>query len=96
MRESITPGRLYSRLSSEFRAVCCAKCVRCVLPVPSPVHNPRGPTWVMGELPTECEECATIISEIVRRHQAQYDLMDPLSMPLPAPTWHPHANDSRH
>src|SRR5215218_262412 len=79
VRTLITPGRLYAKLSSEFRQVCCANCVRCVLPIPAPVKARDGSTWYLGPLPDDCAPCAKAIREIVRRHQAEYDLLDPIS-----------------
>jgi hypothetical protein len=79
MRTQITPGRLYAKLSSEFRQVCCANCVRCVLPIPVPVNARDGSNWHLGTLPHECEECEKAIREIVRRHQAEFHLLDPIS-----------------
>jgi hypothetical protein len=76
MRTIITPGRLYSKLSSDFRKVCCERCAQCVFPVP---YTAADGTWQLGDLPRECEECAQQISTIVRRHQALYDLLDPFS-----------------
>ena len=79
MRTLITPGRLYAKLSSEFRQVCCTNCVRCVLPIPAPIKGRDGSTWNLGALPQECDECAKAIREIVRRHQGEYDLLDPIT-----------------
>jgi hypothetical protein len=82
MRARISPGRLYTKLTTDFRRVCCTRCAQCVLPVPYTVFGREGRSWVLGELPEQCEECANAIEEIVRRHQAEYDLMDPLAMNL--------------
>ena len=79
MRTLITPGRLYAKLSSEFRQVCCTNCVRCVLPVPAPYLGRDGTTWNLGKLPDECDACAKAIKEIVLRHQAEFDLLDPIT-----------------
>jgi hypothetical protein len=91
MRTSITPGRLYNKLTSDFRKVCCERCSHCVLPVPHPVADG---SWKLDDLPRECEACAKAIGDIVRRHQAEYDLLDPFSPlagahpPQPRPTRH--------
>jgi hypothetical protein len=79
MRTLITPGRLYAKLSSEFRQVCCASCARCVLPIPAPAKGRDGITWNLGALPHECEECEKAIKEIVRRNQGEFDLLDPIT-----------------
>ena len=92
MKTALTPGRLYSKLSSEFRQVRCSKCRNCVLPLPYPVDQPTpggGPSWMLGALSRECEDCTRAIAGIVRRHQAQYDLIDPITPPVKAP--HPRA-----
>jgi hypothetical protein len=90
MRTIITPGRLYAKMSTEFRQICCAKCARCVLPIP---ERTRGGDWNVGELSTECQDCARVIADIVRRHQAEYDLLDPFtplqSTPMPMPQYRP-------
>jgi hypothetical protein len=84
MKQTLTPGRLYALLASEFRQVCCAQCRNCSLPEPLPVEDPRHgePTWVLGSLSRECEKCRKEIARIVRRNQAAYDLLDPLSHPV--------------
>ena len=82
MRSRISPGRLYNKLTADFRQVCCARCAQCVLPVPHTVFGREGQSWVLGELPENCEECASAIEDIVRRHQAEYELMDPLAIDL--------------
>ena len=85
MKPTITPGRLYAKLTREFRQVCCSDCSRCVLPVPARVDESRGgPNWDLGALPRECDPCANAIRDIVRRNQQEYDLLDPVS-PSSAP-----------
>jgi len=82
MKPTLTPGRLYAKLTSEFRQVCCANCARCVLPVPTRIERgAAGANWSLGTLPNDCQACATEIAEIVRRNQAEYDLLDPVSSP---------------
>ena len=76
MKTIITPGRLYAKLSSDFRKVCCERCFQCTLPVP---YTAADGTWQLEDLPRGCEECARQISEIVRRYQARYELLDPFS-----------------
>jgi hypothetical protein len=82
MRTTITPGRLYAKLASEFRQCCCGNCSRCVVPLPFPVDGVgSGPNWAVGALPRECEPCARLIQDLVRRYQAEYHLLDPFSRP---------------
>jgi hypothetical protein len=81
MRKVLTPGRLYTTLSAEFRRLRCADCANCVLPVPVPVALPGDddPSWKLEELPHLCKPCERAIRDVVRRAQARYDLLDPLS-----------------
>jgi hypothetical protein len=84
MKTIITPGRLYSKILHEFREVCCESCARNSLPVPQVVEEPGdGPEWVLGALSKECAGCTRKMAAIVRRLQAKYDLMDPVSAPIP-------------
>ena len=76
MRTLITPGRLYARMSSEFRRICCDRCAQCVLPVP---YTAADGNWQLGELPGPCEACEHEIQQMVRRYRAKYDLLDPFS-----------------
>jgi len=76
MKTLITPGRLYAKLSTEFRKVCCERCTQCVLPVP---FTAMDGNWRLDDLPRDCAECAQHIEAIVRRHQALYELLDPFS-----------------
>ena len=81
MRKLLTPGRLYTTLSAEFRRMRCPDCANCVLPVPVPVTHPGedDPSWKLDELPHLCTACSKAIDDLVRRNQAKYDLLDPLS-----------------
>lgn len=86
MRTTITPGRLYAQLAAEFRQCCCGNCSRCVVPLPFPVEGAgSGPNWALGPLPRECEECAKVMSDLVRRYQREYSLLDPFSRPMRPP-----------
>ena len=84
MKQTLTPGRLYTILASEFRQVCCARCRSCALPEPIPVEGAQGaePSWVLSEFSRECEDCRKEILAIVRRNQAAFDLFDPFSVPV--------------
>ena len=83
MRTIITPGRLYAKLATEFRQSAGASCTQCILPLPYRVDDPgEGPTWVLGALSKDCEECANVIRAIVRRYQESYDLLDPITPPV--------------
>ena len=94
MRTTITPGRLYAKLASEFRQCCCGNCSRCVVPLPFPLDGVGpGPNWAVGPLPRECEACAKLIQDLVRRYQAEYHLLDPFSRPMRA---HPPHSSGAH
>jgi hypothetical protein len=83
MRTTITPGRLYAKLASEFRQCCCGNCSSCVVPMPFPLEGTGpGPNWALEALPRDCEKCAKLIQDLVRRYQAEYDLLDPFSRPM--------------
>ena len=92
MKSPITPGRLYAKLATEFRRAACEKCAHCVLPIPSLADEDEDGTWTLGTLPGACEECQAAIARIVRRHQAKYDLVDPVSRILAhgGTTWPAH------
>lgn len=89
MKTLITPGRLYARLSSEFREACCDRCTNCTLPPPEPVYDAsgEGPSWALGELSNACQKCVEQIAGIVRRYQELYDLLDPISPRMPTPAY---------
>ena len=84
MKITLTPGRLYAELSAEFRQLRDPECANCILPMPIPVEDPEDgePTWMLGALPHHCASCSKAIARIVRRYQAKYDLMDPISPPV--------------
>ena len=86
MRTTITPGRLYAKLAAEFRQCCCGNCSRCIVPLPYPLDAAgTGPDWALGPLPRECDECAKLIGDLVRRYQTQYHLLDPFTRPTHSP-----------
>jgi len=55
------------------------------LPYPVDHPAPDGPSWMLGALSRECEACTRAIAAIVRRHQARYDLIDPITPAVKAP-----------
>ena len=81
MKTALTPGRLYSKLSSEYRQVRCSRCQNYALPLPYPVDqaNRDSPSWMLEALSRDCEDCGRAIAGIVRRYQARYDLIDPIT-----------------
>jgi hypothetical protein len=85
MRTSITPGRLYWLLTREFHEKRPEHCAACRMPLPElmETRDAGEPNWAPGGMPPVCEECAPVIREIIARHQAAYDIFDPVSRPLP-------------
>ncbi len=82
-RISLTPGRLYARLSAEFAMLRSAQCSSCHMPLPQVVH--RGPAkkdeanWTVGPVPSVCEACKPVVEDIARRTSYFYDVHDPMS-----------------
>jgi hypothetical protein len=87
MRTSITPGRLYWLLTREFHEMRPEHCAACRMPLPELMETQQGDesNWEPGGMPPVCEECAPVIREIIERHQAAYDIFDPVSRPLRRP-----------
>ena len=85
MRSSISPGRLYSLLNDELRAVQRSNgCSSCRMPLPYLIERPDtvSANWRVGT-PHACSHgCDIAISEIAARLWPQYDLHDPLAKPV--------------
>lgn len=83
MRTAITPGRLYWLLTREFHERRPEHCSACRMPLPELVETSAADeaNWSPGGLPPVCESCAPVIAEIIARHQAAYDIFDPVSRP---------------
>jgi hypothetical protein len=84
MRTAITPGRLYWLLTREFHERRPEACTACRMPLPELVdhHGAEEANWAPGGTPPVCESCAAVIAEIITRHQAAYDVFDPVSRPM--------------
>lgn len=79
-RITLTPGKLYARLSAEYRKQRPASCSSCQMPMvflvePADVDTPN---WRI-EAPRCCEPCASLIRDIVERFGEKFDLFDPVS-----------------
>jgi hypothetical protein len=87
MKTAITPGRLYWLLTREFHEKRPEHCVACRMPLPELVetHNDDEANWMAGGMSPLCEQCEPVIREIIARHQAAYDIFDPLSRPMRRP-----------
>lgn len=84
MRAQISPGRLYARLNAEFMRLRSAGCHWCRLPVPHLIARDTTdePNWTIARLPSGCRNCIPIVEALVRKYQAEFDLLDPISRPL--------------
>jgi hypothetical protein len=83
-RTSLTPGKLYARLSAEFRMLRPGTC-SCNVPLPYVVERdgPDAANWELGAVPPACETCRATIDEVVSRALTHYDVYDPTASPVP-------------
>lgn len=79
-RTFLTPGKLYARLSAEFRKRRPAECSTCQMPMVYTVDSadPDAPNWNV-EAPRCCEQCVAIVRELVERFGHEFDVFDPIS-----------------
>jgi hypothetical protein len=91
---SITPGKLYARLSAEFVRLRPPRCDSCHMPMVY-VIEPRlgsGANWLVDDPTPGCEECRDVLDGIVRRFSLLYDIFDPTCTPVRGKrlrTWSP-------
>jgi hypothetical protein len=84
-RTALTPGKLYARLSAEFRTLRPARCESCAMPMPYLVRRADdAPNWAVGDEVAACAGCTLIVAEVVGRASRQYDLWDPISIAVAA------------
>ena len=78
-RASITPGRLYAKMSSEFRGYREKGGCSCIMPLPTTCAPATDGdcNWQISSLWSQCKDCETFLGELVARYQAQYDVCDP-------------------
>ena len=77
-RTILTPGRLYAKLSAEFKKGRPANCTTCRMPFPYLVIRPDevSANWFVAGF-SECHHgCHRVIAEIVARLWPMYDLVD--------------------
>lgn len=81
-RQTLTPGRLYARLSAEFRRLRPQQCGNCRMPMVQLTHraSPDACNWAVEVAPL-CERCATLVATLVKDASSQFDLRDPISVP---------------
>lgn len=82
-RTSLTPGKLYARLSAEFRMLRTDTC-SCNVPLPFVVErtDPDDANWELGAVPPACEKCRPTIDDVVSRAREHYDVYDPTASPV--------------
>jgi hypothetical protein len=82
-RTFLTPGKLYVRLSAEFRTLRPDSCTSCSVPLPLVVEraSPDFANWELGAVPSVCDACRITIEEVVGRALEHYDVCDPTVSP---------------
>lgn len=82
-RTYLTPGKLYARLSAEFRMLRPDSCSSCSVPLPLVVErcDPDSANWELGVVPPVCAECRATIEEVANRASEHYDVYDPTASP---------------
>jgi hypothetical protein len=82
-RTFLTPGKLYARLSAEFRMLRSDSC-SCSVPLPFVVERdgPDSANWEIGAVPPICDNCRTTVEDVVGRALAHYDVYDPTASPV--------------
>ena len=88
-RTALTPGKLYARLSAEFRRLRPGHCGNCRMPMVVLTHRvgPDECNWTVEAAGKLCDECEALIASIVAKASAEVDLHDPISVPyFPLPS----------
>ena len=80
-RIALTPGKLFARLSAEFRRR--RGHLNCRMPMLMLAHRvtPGGPNWTIEQSQTACETCLPLVMAIVGEAAEEFDLRDPTAMP---------------
>ena len=83
-RTALTPGKLYARLSAEFRRVRPEHCGNCRMPMVVLTHRlaPDDCNWTVEAASNLCDQCEDLIAAIVKQVAAEFDLHDPISVPF--------------
>lgn len=83
-RTALTPGKLFARLSAEFRRVRPPDCGNCGMPMVVLTHRlaPDDCNWTVEASSNQCDPCAALIAAIVKNASEEYDLHDPISVPF--------------
>jgi hypothetical protein len=82
-RTFLTPGKLYARLSAEFRMLRPDSCSSCSVPLPLVVErdDPESANWQLGGVPAVCDACRATIEEVAHRASEHFDVYDPTALP---------------
>lgn len=82
-RQTLTPGRLYARLSAEFRSLRPQHCGNCRMPMVQLTHrvSPEACNWAVDDAASLCEGCGALVATLVNDAAAEIDLRDPVSIP---------------
>ena len=82
LRAALTPGRLYAKMSSEFRAESAARGCGCVMPLPYTAEPAKAGAcnWQVQPLWSGCSECEDTLAQIVEKYARLYDIRDPLGI----------------
>ena len=82
---SLTPGKLYARLSEEFNRRRPRDCASCHMPMVYVIEREMGDcaNWLVDDVAMGCEQCRDLVTEIVRKFSFQYDIFDPTCTPAP-------------
>ena len=80
-RIALTPGKLFARLSAEFKRR--REHPNCRMPMVMLAHRvlPDGPNWTLEPSLTACEDCMPLVEAIVHEAATRYDLRDPTALP---------------
>ena len=80
-KQTLTPGRLYARLSQEFHRVRPEECRSCQMPMVR-LALPRSLDDANWDVEPHrcCEACGAVIEAIVKRMAERYDMFDPVSV----------------
>ena len=83
---SLTPGKLYARLSEEFNRRRPRDCASCHMPMVYVIEREMGDcaNWLVDDVAMGCEQCRDLVTEIVSKFSFQYDIFDPTCTPAPA------------
>jgi hypothetical protein len=82
-REYLTPGRLYARLSADFRRLRPQHCGNCRMPMVQLTlrASPEACNWAVDGSAPLCERCRPVVAALVKEAAAEFDLRDPISVP---------------